>query len=114
MTAEFPPDVRRALLSRSGGMCERCGIRVATEAHHRRPRAMGSTRRPESARLTNALALCESCHRRTESCRREALRGGWLVSQHADPARMVVLYRHRPALLTEEGGVVFLGSQVSM
>lgn len=43
---------RKALLTRAGGVCERCGVAPATVAHHVRP-GYGEQ---------CGLALCDACH----------------------------------------------------
>ena len=43
---------RKQVMFRSGGICERCGQRSATQAHHVRP---GND-------ATHGLALCDDCH----------------------------------------------------
>ena len=93
---------------RSAGMCERCGCIPWVEAHHRRARGMGSTKRPETNSIVNALGLCGVCHRHVESWRLEAMECGWLVRQAHDPALVPVLYRRQWALLTAEGTVTYV------
>lgn len=44
---------RRAVMRRSGGICERCGRQPAAVAHHVRPGYDAS----------DGLALCDDCHR---------------------------------------------------
>jgi 5-methylcytosine-specific restriction enzyme A len=103
MTAEFSRDVRAAALRRATihaphcvvVCCEICGSPVGEDLlqlHHRRPRGMGSTTQPESAAVTNCLAICPSCHRMVESYRHVALMCGWLVSNFTDPVDAAVLY----------------------
>lgn len=96
--------VREAVAGRSGGRCELCG-ELATQMHHRRPRAMGGSRLPETNSGTNLLHVCDSCHRFIESNRAEALAAGWLVPQGSDPARTAVLVGQRSwwTYLTEDG-----------
>lgn len=59
--------------------------------HHRRPRAMGGTGRPDTNLPSNLLLLCPPCHEQIESRRAESLAYGWLVGQHDDPAATAVL-----------------------
>jgi hypothetical protein len=103
----FPPAVRAAVSVRSGGWCERCGAAHAVEIHHRRPRGMGGSKAPDTNRVTNALALCGSCHRwiEREHNRTESRVMGWLVLQGHDPAMTPLLYRGKWVFLTDDGGV---------
>jgi len=106
-------DLTQLVLERDGGACVRCGIPIQGERgrdwsiHHRRPRGMGGTRKPDSP--ANLLTLCGSgatgCHGEVESHRADALKSGWLVSQWADPAATPVLVGHgaRWVYLTEDG-----------
>lgn len=58
----IPRKAREAVMARSGGMCEHCGKKRATQIHHRRYRSRGGDHR-----LSNLLAVCGSgnhsgCH----------------------------------------------------
>lgn len=105
MTAEFSPTVHELLDVRSGGFCEVCGVADMLEHHHRRGRGQGSTKRPESTAVTNALVVCRSCHRLIESYRSVALMLGWAVRQAADPAAQPVLYRGLWVRLDDDGSI---------
>lgn len=59
-----PQTVKDDLAERSGGVCEYCGVRPATEAHHRLGRKAGGTRRPWINRLSNLVHLDRFCHAR--------------------------------------------------
>ncbi len=89
----FPPAVKREIFDRSGGRCEvgaaGCTLR-ATAFHHRRPRAAGGTRRPDTNSAANGLAVCDACHRFIESHRTWALARGFLLRQTDDPATVPV------------------------
>lgn len=74
------PAVARAVLDRAAGHCERCGVAGPTQLHHRRPRGMGGTRRPDT--VHNLAALCRGCHEEVESRRAQALADGWLLRQN--------------------------------
>ncbi len=89
--------VRGDVMARCQGKCERCAESlVAYNIHHRRPRAMGGTNRPETNEHANLAVLCTGCHGLVESHRAEAFEEGWLVSQHSDPATVpVLLHRER-------------------
>ena len=101
----FPPKVRQQIVERSSGRCEvmasGCTF-TATAIHHRRARGAGGTRRPDTNLPSNALAVCDACHRRIESQRTEALAAGWLVPQNGTPADAAVVYRGKRMLLTDE------------
>lgn len=100
----FAPSVRGMVGDRSGGWCELCGLKPAQEAHHRRPRASGGSRRATTNLASNALALCNSCHRMVESYRDVAGMLGWLVPQAVDnPCAVKVLYRGEYGWLDDHG-----------
>lgn len=106
----FSKVVRDLVAERSGGVCELLIPVVCTGMaqvmHHRRPRGIGGTRRVDTNEPSSALHICDACHRHLEvSERGVARRNGWLVSQHASPVNVPVLYRSRVwLLLTNEGG----------
>lgn len=88
------------VLNRDGCACIRCGRQtVGTRGvdwviHHRRPRAMGGSHRPDTNEPQNLVGLCTACHEFVESHRADALNMGWLVPQHLDPATVAVLVAH--------------------
>lgn len=102
----FPKAVRQLLFDRSGGFCEICGMAAPADAHHRRPRAAGGTKRADTNQPSNGLVLCRECHSLVESRRERALDRGWLVRQEHDPAETPVVYQGDWALLLADG-VVF-------
>jgi 5-methylcytosine-specific restriction protein A len=104
------PDVVDVVYERAGHSCEVCtegvGDRrgVDHHVHHRRPRAAGGSRRPETNSPSNLLLLCPECHDQIESNRSVARSVGWLVSQGADPASVrVLVQRDRWVWLTGDG-----------
>jgi 5-methylcytosine-specific restriction protein A len=99
----FSRQVRAVVIERAHGYCERCGEKRGTEAHHRRARGAGGTRRPSTNQPSNALWLCAACHRDTESRRTHALANGWLVRQHDEPRDAPVLYRGTRVWLDDLG-----------
>jgi hypothetical protein len=102
----FSPKVRQQLEQRSGGVCEICGNSAAEQAHHRRPRGAGGTRRAETNYPSNALMLCAACHLVVETGRSESYRKGWVVRQQGDPAEVPVRYRDGQVyLLANDGGM---------
>lgn len=83
---------RRLVFERASYRCERCGRGDGRFAiHHRRPRGMGGTRRPETNAPDALLLLCEPCHLHVEAHREESLRLGYLVRQGQDPADVPVI-----------------------
>jgi 5-methylcytosine-specific restriction protein A len=75
----FSAAVRTTIRQRADGYCERCGLQRGTEIHHRRPRGMGGTNRPETNAPSSGGLLCGDCHRWAESHRAAAMNHGWLV-----------------------------------
>lgn len=103
----FPADVRELIHERAQGFCEVCGFDGIDHIHHRRARGMGSTRRPETNRAANGLAVSASCHTMLESCRALSLFHGWLVRQADHPADVpVLLHGSQWALLRDDGRAV--------
>lgn len=54
-----------AAYERAGGYCEITGLPLDPErfeAHHRRPKGMGGTSRPDRDRLSNVLAITPAIH----------------------------------------------------
>lgn len=77
---------RPVVHERSGGMCERCCARRATDVHHRQLRRHGNH---EPANLVD---LCRECHEWVHKHPAEATAAGFIVSGRVDP-RTVTL-RH--------------------
>lgn len=85
--------------ARAGGRCEVCGGSLAGvqgfSRHHRHPRRMGGSRRPELNTPANIILICGSgttgCHGRIESNRTLAYGEGLLLHDGADPTRVPVL-----------------------
>lgn len=92
---------RELVWARAGGRCELCGGSLAGvvgfSIHHRLPRRMGGTRRPEVNTPANLLLVCGSatspdgCHQRIESNRTQAYTDGLLLHEGADPATVPTL-----------------------
>lgn len=83
----IPNENRETVRLRADGHCERCGRSIANypaDIHHRRPRSMGGTRRPEIHAPESLVVLCRDCHVWVESNRAQASEHGWLVL-HRDP-----------------------------
>ena len=116
---------RRTVAARAGWRCEICGTVLgwpdgsggtwcaSHSFHHRRPRGMGGTRRPDTNSPANLLLLCGTgttgCHSRVEENRAAAHQLGWLLHQTEDPTQVpayVVTGPHheaQPLLLTTDG-----------
>jgi 5-methylcytosine-specific restriction protein A len=101
----FTRAARQVLIDRSGGMCEICGMAPPADAHHRRPRSAGGTRRADANLPSNGLMLCRDCHSLVESRREFALDRGWLVRQGQSPADVPLVYQGNWALLGDDGFV---------
>lgn len=84
---------------RAGGRCEVCRGPLAGpqgfSRHHRHPRRMGGSRRPELNTPANIILICGSgttgCHGRIESNRTQAYADGLLLHDGQDPAAVPVL-----------------------
>lgn len=101
----FPAKVRDLIRERAGDICERCGLRLGKQAHHRRPRGAGGSRRDDTNTASNALWLCSECHIWVESNRTEALLHGFLVLQIASPRKSAVKYRGQYIYLDDLGNL---------
>ena len=101
----IPKSQRIKLLDRSGGICEVCGLAVATNWHHRKNRSqLGGNE------LSNALHVCGSgttgCHGHITENPAESYRCGWSVRSGHNPLTTPVLRRRDWVLLTDEGEVI--------
>lgn len=114
MTTTGPTQgVRDEVIGRSQDHCERCGRALYGQPysiHHRRPRGMGGTLRPEANLPSNLLVICGSattpgsCHQWIESRRAEAYEDGLLLRQTDDPSQMPVLLERGWVRLTDDCG----------
>jgi len=114
-------DVRQVVLDRASGCCELC-TRILHDGyewvdvhsfHHRQPRRMGGTSRPEANSPSNLLLLCGSgvtgCHGRVERDRELATALGWLVPMGQDPSTIpaniavTTASATKPFILTADG-----------
>lgn len=105
------------VFTRARGCCEICGKTLHGNTdwlgehsyHHRQPRGMGGTSRPDVHAAYQLLLLCGSgitgCHGHVEQQRTEAYAFGWLVKHGQDPAeiRVVVTRIPLPVWLTVDG-----------
>jgi hypothetical protein len=93
------PAVVEAVCERAGHSCEVCEAAVGDRRgvdhhiHHRRPRAAGGSRRPDTNEPPNLMLLCPGCHEDIESNRAVALGAGWLLTQMDDPTQVAVPVR---------------------
>lgn len=110
----FSPQVRAIIHERSDWICEVCVPplggdgplqRLGCQAHHRRPRGAGGSRRPSTNQASNGLWVCAEHHAYIESHRTEALANGWLLRQHEEPLSVPVLYRGTTVYLDDLGNV---------
>jgi 5-methylcytosine-specific restriction protein A len=88
--------------------CERCGLHEGQQAHHRHPRKMGGTRRPEINRPPNLLWLHAECHLWVEHNRLAAIGDGMLIPDGGYPPDFPVLLHYGLHKLTDDGGVIAL------
>lgn len=105
-----PPEVVDLVYARANYDCEICTESVGDRRgidhhiHHRRPRALGGTRREDTNAPPNLMLLCPPCHLQVETHRAEAQAMGWLVPQVEDPVHVAVLVqRDRWVYLAESG-----------
>lgn len=79
----LPGETRQGIFQRARFACELCGKETGLTIHHRRPRQMGGTSRPDIHWPSNLLAVCGSgttgCHGHIESQRERSYHYGWLV-----------------------------------
>jgi 5-methylcytosine-specific restriction enzyme A len=104
------PDVVDAVYERAQHSCEVCMEAVGDRRvedhhlHHRRPRAAGGSRRPDTNSPANLLLLCPECHRQIEGNRTISFGMGWLLRQNQNPVDVPVLVqRTRWMFLTADG-----------
>lgn len=97
---------RAIVKARSGGMCERCGLRAAETMHHRRFRSQGGPWTP-----SNILHLdgdgTRGCHgvlTNTNGQRAEFEAAGWIVPSYADWREVPVLRFGEFVILLDDGG----------
>lgn len=109
-------ETRALVAERANFCCEACGRSLYTlevgwtfphSFHHRRPRGMGGTTRPETNSPANLLLLCgtgtSNCHGWIEANRTWAISLGLLLPQTADPAGTVVELLRGRVTLTDHG-----------
>ena len=101
----FDKKTRAIITLRAGGVCERCGLSGNLQFHHRRPRAMGGSRRRDTNQPANGVLVCVRCHCWIEGYREAALETGWLVRQWRRPCEAPI-YRHDQWVVLDDLGYV--------
>lgn len=93
---------RKVVKARSGGLCECCGMRRATDWQHRKNRSQGG-----DWSASNGLAACRLCHRWIHDNPRAARARGWSVLSGLNPAEIPVRRRVDAwVLLADDGQLV--------
>lgn len=97
---------RKLVAVRSGGVCERCGLRDAESVHHRLKKSQGGRWSP-----ANCVAVCgdgvRGCHGYIEEHPDAAFAEGFHVRPWCDPKSVAIHSdRHGHALLTDDGRVL--------
>lgn len=103
----FPRPVIELVTARSQNYCEcmstGCTL-IAEHIHHRRPKGLGGTRRPESQWASNALHVCLRCHLKIHAMPTWSRTHGFLVRQSDEPATVPLYWRFsQTVLLTDTG-----------
>lgn len=99
MTAKESKQGYARVAERSFGLCEACGVKVATQMHHRLHRSHGG-----DEHVQNLLHLCLDCHHQAHHAT-DRYDNGWAVRTGTDPHLMPVVYRGWRVMLTAEGGI---------
>lgn len=93
--------LRAALWQRSGGRCEASGLALdpdTFDAHHRRPKGMGGTYRPDTDTLPNLIALDPQVHnggpRSVHGRRSWSEERGYLIPKHEDDVTLWPIHLH--------------------
>lgn len=107
----IPAKTSKQLRERSGGVCEGCAVRRATERHHRLYRSRGGDHS-----IVNLLDLCgwgnhSGCHGIAHS----GVKGdqlGWAIHMGGNPVLVPVMYRGVLSFLLPLGRVEPVGEVV--
>lgn len=95
-------DARLLVRQRSGGICEVCGVRPATNFQHRKNRSQGGT-----WSAANGLDVCGSgttgCHGAIHHSPKNAYAAGWSVHSTGDEATVPVKTHYGLVLLDNNG-----------
>lgn len=87
------------VMGRGHGRCEACGVREATDFHHRQRRRDGGHS------VENGLACCRQCHGMIHAHPELARSHGWIVSAWSDPLRVPVTIRNEQMFLLADGTI---------
>jgi hypothetical protein len=103
MATKVEQIARRLVRERSGGMCEVCGVRPATNFQHRKNRSQGG-----QWSAANGLDVCGSgttgCHGFIHANPAKSYAAGWSVKGAFDESSMPVRTNRGLVLLDAEGG----------
>lgn len=107
---KIPVKNRRIVEQRSGGVCESCGDRPASDVHHRQYLSRGG-----SHDVHNLIHLCgvgntSGCHGRAH---KDGEREGLAIGRGYRSELMPVLYRDVWVLLDDDGGMRFLNESTA-
>lgn len=101
----FPPDVAALIVDRAALCCEAMIVEAgctfkAQHIHHRKMRSQGGGHTP-----SNCVLICYRCHDWIHKHPAVSYERGFLVRGHKDETAQVFMYRLRPVLLDERGGI---------
>lgn len=91
---------RTAVRARSDSWCERCGLKHATDMHHRKNRSQSGKWHP-----ANIVHLCALCHVEITAHPTDSQNTGFTVLSHQDPAEIPVLYRGAWVFVDDRGNL---------
>lgn len=101
---------RDAVKQRANWTCERCAARRGKVIHHRDPRGMGGSTRPEVNEASNLVFICVQCHDEVESKRHAAIGAGFLIPDGLYPTLTPIEMWHKDKfgwwLLKDDGSAV--------
>jgi len=107
---EFSPVARRLIVTRSGGVCEGCGIAPAAQIHHRLFKSRLGFGNPANGLHVCGFGNYSGCHGRAHTAEGEAL--GWSVRSGFDPSQVVVAHAvHGAVFLLDDGTVSTEGTE---
>lgn len=102
----MPRPARQLVMARCHGHCERCGWWVGGDIHHRQPKGMGGSTRPDRHNVENLVHLCRRCHSWAHGKPIDASAEGFIVERRSgvDPLDApVTLFDRRRVYLTPAG-----------
>lgn len=112
MSGEFSKETKAVIWAREAGCCVSCGMNVESVGQwsyqHRRPRALGGSRLPDTGSVVNGVLACGSattgCHNLMEQNRTLSYHLGYLVHQGEDPTLVPVFTARAGWVLLERDG----------